>query len=94
MNTSGQNVILRPVISEKSFAAEEAGKYIFHVTKNANKDLIKKDVERMFKVEVKNVNIVSFPGKLKRVGRVFGQRSDIKKAIVTLKKGQEIKDFK
>jgi large subunit ribosomal protein L23 len=89
-----KNVIQKPVISEKSFAAEEAGKYIFHVSKDANKDLIKKDVERMFKVEVTGVNIVRIPGKLKRVGRVFGKRSDIKKAIITLKKGQEIKEFK
>jgi large subunit ribosomal protein L23 len=88
------NVILRPVISEKSFAAEEAGKYIFHVAKEANKDLVKKDVERLFKVKVAKVNIVSIPGKVKRVGRIMGQRQDIKKAIVTLQKGQEIKEFK
>lgn len=88
------NPILRPVISEKSFAAEEAGKYIFHVTEAANKDLIKKEVERLFKVEVKDVNIINIPGKLKRVGRIFGKRNNVRKAIVTLKKGQEIKEFK
>jgi len=88
------NFILRPVISEKSFAAEEAGKYIFHVAAAANKDLIKKEIESLFKVEVKNVNIINVPGKLKRVGRIFGKRSDVRKAIVTIKKGQEIKEFK
>ena len=88
------NFILRPVISEKSFVAEEAGKYIFHVTAAANKDLIKKEIESLFKAEVKSVNIINVPGKLKRVGRIFGKRSDVRKAIVTLKKGQEIKDFK
>jgi large subunit ribosomal protein L23 len=94
MITSGQNLIKRPVISEKSFSAEEVGKYIFHVTAEANKDLIKKEVEKLFKVEVKSVNIVNIPGKRKRAGRIFGKRRDVRKAIVTLKKGQEIKEFK
>jgi large subunit ribosomal protein L23 len=89
-----KSIILRPVISEKSFAAEESSKYIFHVTPEANKDLIKKEVERLFKVEVTNVNIVNIPGKLKRVGRIFGKRRDVRKAIITIKKGQEIKEFK
>lgn len=89
-----ESIIIRPVISEKSFAAEEAGKYIFHVAAAANKDLVKKEVERLFKVEVAKVNIINIPGKLKRVGRIFGKRNDVCKAIVTLKKGQEIKEFK
>lgn len=89
-----RNIILKPVISEKSFAAEEAGKYIFHVTPEANKDLVKREVERLFKVKVSKVNIISIPGKVKRVGRVMGRRNDIKKAMVTLKKGEEIKELK
>jgi large subunit ribosomal protein L23 len=87
-------LIKRPVISEKSFAAEEAGKYIFHVAAEANKDLIKKEVEKLFKVNVIKVNIINVPGKVKRVGRIFGKRNDIRKAVVTLNKGQEIKEFK
>lgn len=89
-----QNVIIRPVVSEKSFAAEEVGKYIFHVIPEANKDLVAKDVAKMFKVKVKKVNIVKIPGKRKRVGRISGKRNDIKKAIVTLEKGEKIKELK
>lgn len=90
MNT----ILTRPVISEKAFAAQEAGKYIFHVAPKANKDLVKKEVEKLFKVEVVSVNIVSIPGKLKRAGKIFGRRNDVKKAIVTLKEGQKIEEFK
>ncbi|MDD3480797.1 MAG: 50S ribosomal protein L23 [Patescibacteria group bacterium] len=89
-----KQVITRPVISEKSFAAEEKGKYIFRISPDANKNLVKKNVEAMFKVKVDKVNIVSIPGKKKRVGRIYGKRNDIKKAIVTLKKGEKIKEFK
>jgi large subunit ribosomal protein L23 len=89
-----KNVIIKPVISEKSFAAEENGKYIFHVTPDSNKDLVAKSVTEMFKVKVEKVNIVKIPGKRKRVGRIFGKRKDIKKAIVTLKKGEKIKELK
>jgi len=89
-----KSVVLKPVISEKSFSAEEVGKYIFHVTPEANKDLVAKNVESIFGVKVQKVNIVSIPGKKKRVGRIFGKRNDIKKAIVTLKKGEKIKEIK
>lgn len=89
-----KNVIIKPVISEKSFSAEETGKYIFHVTPDANKDLVAKSVTEMFKVKVDKVNIIKIPGKRKRVGRIFGKRKDIKKAIVTLKKGEKIKELK
>lgn len=89
-----KNVIIRPVISEKSFSAEEVGKYIFHVTPEANKDLVAKSVQEMFGVKVDKVNIVNIPGKRKRVGKIFGKRNDIKKAIVTLKKGEKIKEIK
>lgn len=89
-----KQVIARPVISEKSFAAEENGKYIFRVSPDANKTIVKKNVEEMFKVKVDKVNIVTIPGKKKRVGRIYGKRNDVKKAIVTLKKGEKIKEFK
>lgn len=89
-----KSILVKPVISEKGFAGHEVGKYAFHVTPDSNKDLVKGEVEKLFKVEVVNVNIVSIPGKLKRVGRIFGRRNDVKKAIVTLKKGQKIEEFK
>jgi large subunit ribosomal protein L23 len=88
------NILVKPVISEKGFAAQEADKYIFHVAPEANKILVKKEVERLFKVDVLSVNITCIPGKVKRVGRKYGKRSDIKKATVTIKKGQKIEEFK
>jgi large subunit ribosomal protein L23 len=88
------SVLVKPVISEKGFAAQEADKYVFHVAPKANKDLVKKEVEKLFKVEVTSVNIIRIPGKLKRVGKIFGRRNDVKKAIVTVKKGQKIEEFK
>lgn len=91
---SSASVLTRPVISEKAFAAQEADKYVFHVAPKANKALIKKEVEKLFKVDVISVNITNIPGKLKRVGRIFGPRNDIKKATVTVKKGQKIEEFK
>jgi large subunit ribosomal protein L23 len=88
------NVLKQPVISEKSFASAEAGKYVFIVDKNATKVEIAKAVEKAFKVHVLSVNTVLVKGKLKRFGRIFGRRSDVKKAIVTIKKGESIEDFK
>jgi large subunit ribosomal protein L23 len=86
--------LVKPVISEKGFAAQEADKYIFHVSPKSNKAEIAAEVKKLFKVDVVKVNIVSIPGKLKRVGKVFGRRNDVKKAIVTIKKGQKIEEFK
>lgn len=87
-------ILVKPVISEKGFALQEEDRYVFHVAPDSNKDQIKKEVERLFKVEVLGVNITRIPGKVKRVGRIYGRRNDIKKAVVTLKKGQKIEEFK
>ncbi|MDD3678796.1 MAG: 50S ribosomal protein L23 [Patescibacteria group bacterium] len=89
-----KNFIKKPVISEKSFAAEESGKYIFHVDPRANKNMITESVSNLFGVKVEKVNIIRIPGKKKRVGKIFGKRNDIKKAVVTLKKGEKIKEIK
>lgn len=90
----GKLILTRPVISEKAFALQEADKYVFHVAPEANKAQIKTEVERLFKVKVENVQTVRIPGKMKRFGRLFGRRKDVKKAIVTVKKGQKIEEFK
>jgi large subunit ribosomal protein L23 len=90
----GKLILTRPVISEKAFALQEADKYVFHVSPEANKAQIKSEVERLFKVTVVNVQTVRIPGKVKRFGKLFGRRKDIKKAIVTIKKGQKIEEFK
>lgn len=89
------NIILKkPVISEKAFALQESDKYVFHVGEKATKAEIKTEVEKLFKVNVLNVQTVRIPGKVKRFGRLMGKRNDIKKAIITIKKGQKIEEFK
>lgn len=90
------DIIEKPVISEKSFAKAEEGKYVFWVSKNSNKMQIKEAVEKGFKVDVLSVNIINVKGKVKNYGRIknAGKRKDRKKAIVMLKKGQEIKELK
>ena len=90
----GKLILTRPVVSEKAFALQEADKYVFHVSPESNKALIKAEVERLFKVNVLNVQTVCIPGKLKKFGKTVGRRKDIKKAIVTIKKGQKIEEFK
>ena len=78
------DVILKPVISEKSMDMAPAKKYTFKVATDANKTEIKKAIEEIFDVEVKQVNVINMDGKLKRMGRTLGRRPAYKKAIVTL----------
>jgi len=87
-------VLKQPVISEKSFASAEKEKYVFLVDIDATKIEVAKAVEKAFKVHVLSVNTVLVKGKMKRFGRIFGRRSDFKKAIVTIKKGETIEEFK
>ncbi len=79
-----QDIILKPVITERSMDTLQAGKYTFKVAKDANKSEIKKAVDTLFGVEVAKVNTISVKGKVKRVGRYVGTTSAWKKAIVTL----------
>lgn len=88
------SVLKRPVISEKSFASADQGKYVFIVDEAATKTEVKQAVEKAFSVHVTAVNTVIIAGKVKRFGKSFGKRSDYKKAIVTIKKGETIEDFK
>ena len=81
-----REVILRPLLTEKSYATIADKKYTFVVAKNANKTEIKLEVEKRFNVQVEKVNTINCHGKLKRMGRTQGYTSDFKKAIVTLKK--------
>lgn len=84
-------VLVGPVISEKAtMMGEKANQIAFRVLRDANKAEIKAAVELLFKVEVVAVNVVNIKGKTKRFGRVMGRHSDVRKAYVTLKKGQEI----
>ena len=81
-----REVILRPLLTEKSYATIQDKKYTFVVAKDANKTEIKLELERRFDVQVEKVNTANCHGKLKRMGRTQGYTSDYKKAIVTLKK--------
>ncbi len=86
-------VLLGPHISEKAtVVAEEHGQYVFKVVKDATKLEIKKAVEQLFEVSVKAVRTAVVKGKTKRTKFGMGQRSDWKKAYVSLEQGQEI-DF-
>jgi len=84
------DVILAPVITEKATLLSEQNKFVFRVTMDSTKDEISAAVEELFKVEVIKVNTLITKGKTKRFRGRNGQRSDVKKAIVTLADGQSI----
>jgi large subunit ribosomal protein L23 len=88
------SILKQPVISEKSFVLADRDKYVFIVQKEANKIEITKAIETAFKVHVIKVNTFLIKGKVKRFGRITGKRSDYKKAIVSIKKGEKIEEFK
>jgi len=79
-----QDIIIRPVITEKSSMAIAEGKYTFEVAKNATKTEVRMAVEKLFNVKVLSVNTVSMPGKMKRMGVHQGKTPDWKKAIVKI----------
>ncbi|MDI3336337.1 50S ribosomal protein L23 [Defluviimonas aestuarii] len=84
------DVIVKPIITEKATMASEAGAVVFQVTKSATKPQIKEAVEAVFGVKVKAVNTTITKGKTKRFRGQLGQRSDVKKAYVTLEEGNTI----
>jgi len=84
------NIILSPVITEKATLGSEHGQVTFKVRIDATKPEIKRAVEGLFKVEVTKVNTLIQKGKTKRFRGMMGRRSDVKKAVVTLKSGQTI----
>lgn len=88
-----RDVLIRPVISEKSVGLVEENKYTFWVSPVSNKIEIKSAVEKMFKVKVDDVRTLKVKGKEKRMGRYVGKTPDRKKAIVTLKEGNKIEGF-
>lgn len=84
------DVILSPVVTEKSTAALEHNKIVFKVLPSATKPVIKRAIEAIFGVSVVSVNTTTIHGKAKRFRGISGVRSDVKKAVVTLKKGDHI----
>jgi len=90
---SSRDVILRPVVSEKSYAGIEANSYTFLVDPHANKTEIKEAVQSIWGVRVTSVNTLNRHGKVKRRGFTKGKRPDEKRAIVTLAEGDAIEIF-
>ncbi len=89
-----QDVIRRPVVTEKGVAKKEAERTMcFEVAPDANKIQIRAAVEKLFKVKVESVRTVNNVGKLRRRGRFTGYRPDWKKAYVKLKEGQKIPEY-
>jgi len=87
------DVLIRPIITEKSSDLMSLGQYTFRVAPTATKSEIKSAVEEIFKVQVLDVRTMKVRGKLRRQGRTSGHRPDWKKAIVQLKAGQSIQIF-
>jgi len=86
-------VLRRPVITEKNTALQEQSKYVFEVAQDANKRQVKEAVEKAFKVKVVAVNVITVPGKTRRVGKRQVKTSPWKKAVATLEAGQKIEFF-
>jgi large subunit ribosomal protein L23 len=93
MAITAQDVLNKPLISEKSVEMMEHNKYCFKVDTRANKIQISKAVEEIFDVTVLSVNTSNYRGKNRRMGAFKGKRADWKKAIVTLKEGDTIPFF-
>ena len=90
---NARDILIKPIVTEKSTALMAEGKYTFKVPLNANKYQIRDAVEEIFNGKVAAVSTMRMEGKKKRMGRFEGKRSDWKKAIVTLKEGETIELF-
>jgi large subunit ribosomal protein L23 len=87
---SARQVIIRPVVTERSTTLGEHDAFTFVVADDANKIEIKRAVEELFQVKVQSVNTMRYRGKMRRVGRSSGRRAGFKKAIVKLVEGERI----
>ncbi len=87
LNKDPRDVILAPVVSEKSYGLIDQGKYTFEVDPRSNKTEIKLAVEKIFGVKVASINTMNKQGKTRRTKFGLGQRKNTKRAIVTLKSG-------
>jgi large subunit ribosomal protein L23 len=90
---SPRDVIIRPVVSEKSYAGIERNTYTFLVDPRANKTEIKEAVQTIWEVTVTSVNTLNRRGKVKRRGYTKGKRADEKRAVVALAEGDAIEIF-
>ena len=88
-----RDILVKPVVSEKSYSLMDLGKYTFEVDPQSNKTEIKIAVERVFGVKVASVNTLKRQGKTRRTRYGLGKRKDVKRAIVTLVAGESIDVF-
>ena len=88
-----RDILIRPVVSEKSYALLDEGKYTFIVDPRANKTEIKYAIEQIFGVKVTSVNTMNRKGKVRRTRTGVGKRPDTKRAIVTVAEGDRIDIF-
>jgi len=86
-------ILLAPIVSEKSYAGTAAGKYTFRVHDDAHRTQVRQAVEQLFAVKVERVNIVKVQPKPKRRGRFIGTKPGWKKAVVQLRQGDSIEIF-
>ena len=93
MAANPRDILIRPIITEKTSQMMQENKYTFQVPLDANKVEIRQAVEAIFIVKVLNVNTIRVLGKTKRMGKYVGKRSDYKKAIVKLAEGNTIPHF-
>lgn len=87
------DVIVRPIITEKSTALAGEGQYVFEIHPGSTKHTVARAVEALFRVEVAAVNVMNVRGKPRRYGRFEGRRARWRKAVVTLGEGQSIEIF-
>ena len=90
---SPRDVVIRPIVSEKSYAGLERNSYTFLVAKGSNKTEIKEAIQQIWNVRVLNVNTINRKGKVKRTRVATGRRPDQKRAVVTLAEGDAIEIF-
>lgn len=91
--TSPKTILIHPIISEKSVKDKQYNKYSFKVIWDSNKSEIKKAIEDKFKIKLNKINTINVPAKKRKMGRYVGKTSQWKKIIVTVKKGQSIKEL-
>lgn len=87
------DILVRPIVTEKSYALIEERRYTFEIAKGANKTAVKQAVETIFGVKVEKVNIINGVRKRRKVGRYEGLRPAVRKAVVTLAEGEKLDVF-
>jgi len=93
LNKNPRDILVKPIVSEKSYSLMDEGKYTFEVDPRSNKTEIKIAIEQVFGVKVASVNTINRQGKTRRTRNGPGKRKDTKRAIVTLAAGESIDVF-